>query len=51
MLSAGGLCEKLITHPEKSYRVRFECDLETSTIRGPRYTRAVKPRGELYISI
>jgi hypothetical protein len=39
------LCDRPIARPEESYRVCGvpECDLETSTTRKPRPTRAVKP--------
>ena len=37
VLSGRGLCEKLITHPEESYRLWcvVVCDLETSRIGAP----------------
>jgi hypothetical protein len=37
MLSGRGLCEKLITRPEDSYRLWYVavCDLETSRMRRP----------------
>jgi hypothetical protein len=36
VLSGRGLCNELITCPEKSYRIwRVICDLETSWMRGP----------------
>jgi len=37
VLSGGGLCDELITRPEKSYRLRcvVVCDLETSWMRRP----------------
>jgi hypothetical protein len=37
VLSGRGLCDELITHPEKSYRLRcvVVCDLETSRMRRP----------------
>jgi len=38
VLSGKGLCGGSITRPEESYRVCVsvsECDLETSTMRGP----------------
>ena len=37
VLSGGGLCDEMITRPEKSYRLWcvVECDLETSWMRGP----------------
>ena len=37
MLSGRGLCDKLITRPEESYRLCFVvvCDLETSRIGAP----------------
>ena len=35
VLSGRGICVGLITHPERSYRVWYGCDRETSTIRGP----------------
>jgi hypothetical protein len=37
VLSSTGLCDGLISAPEKSYRLRFVvvCDLETSWIRSP----------------
>jgi hypothetical protein len=40
MLSGRGLCDELITRPEKSYRLWWVvmCDLETSWIRRPRPT-------------
>ena len=37
VLSGIGLCDELITRPEKSYRLRcvVVCDLETSRMRRP----------------
>jgi len=37
VLSGTGLCDELITRPEKSYRLWcvFVCDLETSRMRRP----------------
>ena len=37
MLSGGGLCDELITHPEESYRLWcvVVCGLETSRIGAP----------------
>jgi len=37
VLSGRGLCDKLITHPEESYRLccGIVCDLETSRIGAP----------------
>ena len=37
VLSGRGLCDKLITHPEESYRLWcvVVCDLETSRIGAP----------------
>jgi len=37
VLSGRGLCDELITRPEKSYRLWcvVECDLETSRMRRP----------------
>jgi hypothetical protein len=37
-----GLCNGLITRPEESYRVWYECDRRTSQ-RRPRPTRSVEP--------
>jgi hypothetical protein len=45
VLSGRGLCVGLITRPEGSCRVwcvLTECNLETSTMRSPRPTRAVQ---------
>ena len=42
VLSGRGVCDGPITRPEKSSECGVsECDLETSTIRRPRHTRAV----------
>jgi hypothetical protein len=37
VLSVRGLCDKLITRPEESYRLQYVvvCDLETSRMRRP----------------
>ena len=43
-LSGRGLCDGPITCPEESYRVWR--DLEMSTMKRPRPTTAVEPRGK-----
>jgi hypothetical protein len=45
MLSRRGLWDRPIPHPEEYYRVLCLCDLETSTRRRPRPSRAVEPLG------
>ena len=47
MLSGRGFCDCSITRPEESYESEmFECDRETSTMRRPRPTKALKPRNK-----
>jgi len=47
VLSGRGFCDCSITCPEESYESEmFECDRETSTMRRPRPTKALKPRNK-----
>jgi len=46
VLSSRYFCDEPITRPEESYRMLcliIECDPETSAVKRPRTTRAVKP--------
>jgi len=50
MLSGRGLCDELITHPEKSYQLWcvITCDLETSRSHGLRQATAPQGKKKIY---
>ena len=48
VLSGGGLCDELITRPEKSECDVSKCNREGSTTRTPKPTRAVEPKKRGY---
>jgi len=50
VMSGRGLCDKLITRPEESYRLWcvVVCDLETSRMRKPRPTGGCRAKNNQY---